>query len=100
MKIDRQQRVDGPAGAGRVGSTRPPTQAERTTGTTGAPSVDHVVLSSRTLQVSELQPVLEALPAARADMIQQLKERIARREYSVEPHTLAESLLRAKVIEE
>lgn len=99
MKIDRHG-VKGVAGPQRPDAARPSAPAERTTGTQGVSPADHVVLSSRTLQVSELQPALGMLPAVRADLIQDLKERIARGEYSVEPKALADALLRVKVIDE
>ena len=100
MKIDRQQGLNSTAGTGRVGPVRPSAPTERPSGASATQPGDQVVLSSRAVQVSELQPILEALPAARAEMIQQLKERIARGEYSVEPRILADILLRAKVIDE
>ncbi|MFZ5814016.1 MAG: flagellar biosynthesis anti-sigma factor FlgM [Bacillota bacterium] len=99
MKIDRQ-RIKGVTGTPRVESPRPPAPAERPAGSSQVPATDHVVLSSRTLQVSELQPALGALPAVRAELIEQLKERIARGEYSVGSQALAERLLRARVIDE
>lgn len=49
--------------------------------------------------MSELQPMLGALPAIRAEMIARLKEQIAGGEYAVEPHKLADLLMRAKVID-
>lgn len=98
MKIDRQ-RVNSTAGTQRVDSLRAPAPVDRTSGTVGAQPADHVVLSSRTLQVSELQPMLGALPAMRAEMIARLKEQIASGEYAVEPHKLADLLMRAKVID-
>jgi len=99
MKVDRRV-VSGLAGVQRPGLARPGDRARRTAESTGVQPPDQLSLSDRTMQVSELQPALEAMPAVRAELVERLKGQIARGEYRVDPHRLAGRLLQAGVIEE
>ncbi|WP_374712443.1 flagellar biosynthesis anti-sigma factor FlgM [Symbiobacterium terraclitae] len=99
MKIDRRD-ITGLSGAQRPGLARPGTRVQRSAESSGVQPPDQLSLSDRTVQVSELQPALAALPAVRADLVARLKEQIARGEYRVDPHRLAGRLLQAGVIDE
>lgn len=99
MKIDRRD-ISGLPSVQRPGFPRAGHRVRRSAESPGAQPADQLSLSDRTVQVSELKPALAALPAVRVELIAQLKEQIARGEYRVDPHQLAERLLRAGVIDE
>jgi len=99
MKIDARE-IAGLPGVPRPGFARPGDRVRRGAESSGAQPPDQLSLSDRTVRVSDLQPALSALPAVRAELVARLKEQIARGEYQVDPHRLADRLLRAGVIAE
>ena len=99
MKIDRRD-LAGLPGVQRSGFARAGHKVQRNAESTGVQPPDQLSISDRTVQVSELKPALAALPAVRAELVARLKEQIARGEYRVDPHRLAERLLRSGVIDE
>ena len=54
---------------------------------------DRVVLSAGSLDVQKVRDILEQTPEVRADRVQALKEEIARGEYQVDPHRLADKMM-------
>ena len=54
---------------------------------------DRVVLSAGSLDVQKVRDILEQTPEVRADKVQTLKEEIARGEYQVDPHRLADKMM-------
>jgi len=54
---------------------------------------DRVVLSAGSLDVQKARAILEQTPEVRADRVQALKEEIARGEYQVDPHRLADKMM-------
>lgn len=59
---------------------------------TGQPT-DRVVLSADSLEVQKAKDILEQTPDVRMDRVQALKEEIARGEYQVDPHRLADKMM-------
>lgn len=98
MKVDRPG-LSGPGGVQRADVARPNLHTPRGTELGGEQQADRLTLSDRSLQVSDLQTSLGSQPAVRAELVQRLREQIARGEYQVAPHQLADRLLRAGVIE-
>jgi len=98
MKVDRRD-IAGLPGVQRPGFARPGHRTQHAA-SSGVQPPDQLSLSDRTVQVSELNAALTALPAVRADLVARLKEQIARGEYQVDPHRLADRLLQAGVISE
>lgn len=98
MKIDRRD-LSGLPGVQRPGFSRSGREVRRSAGSPGVQPPDQLSISDRSVQVSELKPALAVLPPVRADLIARLKEQIARGEYRVDPHQLAERLLRLGVID-
>jgi len=99
MKIDRRD-LAGLSGVQRPGFPRAESKVRRSADSPGVRPPDQLSISDRAAQVSELTPALAALPAVRAELVARLKEQIARGEYRVDPHRLAERLLRSGVIDE
>lgn len=99
MKVDRPG-ANGLSGVRRPGFARSGAPVERSADPSGVLVPDQLSLSARTVQVSGLQPALEALPVVRTGLVEQLKERIARGEYTINPHRLADRLLKARVLDE
>ena len=58
-----------------------------------AQPTDRVVLSAGSLDVQKVRDILEQTPEVRADRVQALKEEIARGEYQVDPHRLADKMM-------
>lgn len=54
---------------------------------------DRVVLSAASLEVQKAKDILEQTPDVRMDRVQALKEEIARGEYQVDPHRLADKMM-------
>ena len=54
---------------------------------------DRVVLSAGSLEVQKVRDILDQTPEVRADRVQALKEQIARGEYQVDPHRLADKMM-------
>jgi negative regulator of flagellin synthesis FlgM len=54
---------------------------------------DRVVLSAGSLEVQKAKDILEQTPEVRADRVQALKEEIARGEYQIDPHRLADKMM-------
>ena len=98
MKIDRRD-LSGLPGVQRPGFPRAESKVRRSADSPGVRPPDQLSISDRAAQVSELTPALAALPAVRAELVARLKEQIARGEYRVDPHQLAERLLRLGVID-
>jgi len=99
MKIDRRD-LSGLHGVQRSGLSRAGSRVQRSAEPPGVQPPDQLSISDRTVQVSELKPALAALPAVRTELVAQLKEQIARGEYLVDPHRLADWLLRSGVLDE
>lgn len=99
MKVDRPG-ANGLSGVRRPDFARSGASVERSADLSGVSQPDQLSLSARTVQVSGLQPALEALPPVRAGMVEQLKAQIARGEYTINPHRLADRLLKARVLDE
>lgn len=54
---------------------------------------DRVVLSAGSLDVQKVRDILEQTPEVRADKVLALKEEIARGDYQVDPHRLADKMI-------
>lgn len=97
-------RIDGPRITGAVGLNRANRQKAnearaRAREAAGALREDSLSLSSRALQVRDMKPALNVLPAVRVDRVNQLRAQIQRGEYQVDPEKLADLLLRMRVVE-
>lgn len=99
MKVDRPG-VNGLSGVRRPDFARSGAPAERSADPTGVLPPDHLSLSARTVQASGLQSALEALPPVRTGLVEELKGQIARGAYVVNPHRLADRLLKVRVLDE
>lgn len=54
---------------------------------------DRVVLSGGSLEVQKAKELLANTPEVRADRVEELKERIAKGEYQVDPNRLADKMM-------
>ncbi|WP_374711647.1 flagellar biosynthesis anti-sigma factor FlgM [Symbiobacterium terraclitae] len=97
-------RVDGPkittaAGLNRIDRPKVNEARARAREAAEALSEDRLSLSSRALQVRDIEPVLSVMPSVRADLVNRLREQIQRGEYQVDPGRLADLLIRLRVVE-
>jgi len=72
---------------------RPESPAPSGAGASGSVQSDRVELSSGSLEVQKVRDILEQTPEVRADKVKTLKEQIARGEYRVDAHGLADRML-------
>lgn len=69
-------------------STEPP-QGETTAGT------DRVELSSNSVDVQKMHDILQQTPDVRTDRVRSLKQQIENGEYQVDPHKVADQMLKS-----
>mgnify|MGYP001351551367 CR=1 FL=1 len=62
-------------------------------GKTTATPTDRVELSAGSQEVQRMRELLDQTPDVRLDRVQALKEQIARGEYTVDPHRLADRMM-------
>lgn len=99
MKIDRTN-IKGPAGAYRTIASRPVFSQQGTAGSKGAATADKVDVSNKAKQASALKAKLQSAPEVRIELVQRLKAQIDAGKYSVDPHKVAEKLLKSKILDE
>lgn len=54
---------------------------------------DRVELSAGSLEVQKAKNIIEQVPEVRMDKVQALQDQIARGEYTVDPHRLADTMI-------
>ncbi len=67
--------------------------ATKTEDTLSVAQADRVVLSAGTMEVQKAREVLAQTPAVRTERIQALQEQIARGEYRVDAHKIADKMM-------
>lgn len=62
-------------------------------------NVDKVDVSERAVQVASLKAKLGTAPEVRTELVERIKAQVDAGQYSVDSHKVAETILRAKVLE-
>lgn len=65
--------------------------------TVGAAQGDRVNLSSATQDIQRAREVLAQTPAVRSELVEELKGKIERGEYEVDPRTIADKMLKTMI---
>jgi flagellar biosynthesis anti-sigma factor FlgM len=83
-------RIQGPSGIQRASEPRGP----QTAGPAGAGQADQVQFSNRALELAKARTTLAQTPAVRADLVADLRARVAAGQYTVPADALAATLLK------